>query len=208
LSPDGVFTGRYTEARSGSQQYALRSGFTRDYTADERRQIARALANNVFEGASGDSLELFNGRDLRATPRVSVWITGARAAQRAGGQLILTLPLRSYSSPAVVADLEGRTTRRFPIDVAQVLGPVEEVSELRLRLPDGWRARLPDAVTAESEFGSYRAEYRQEGPDLIVVRRVAGRKGVEAPAKIGALLAWLRAVAQDEVKYIVVERGA
>jgi hypothetical protein len=206
LSAAGVFTGRYTEVRSGTQQYALRGGFTRDYTADERRQIARALANNVFEGSAGDSLEVFNGRDLRATPRVSVWITGARAAQSAGTQMILTLPLRSYASPSLVADLENRGPRRFPIDVEEVVGPVKDLSELRLRLPDGWRARLPDSVTAVSEFGEYRAVYRQEGRDLVVVRTMAGRKGVEPPEKIAALIAWLKDIARDDVRYVVLER--
>ena len=207
LSAEGVFTGRYTEMQSGTQQYGLRGGFTRDFNAEERRQIARNIANNVFQGAAGDSLELFNGRDLRATPRVSVWISGGRAAQSAGNQMILTLPLTNYANAALVSDLESRAVRRFPIDVADVIGPSENVSELRLRLPHGWKARLPDGVTAESEFGTYRAEYRQEGRDLVIVRRMAGRKGVEPPAKIGALVAWLRAVAKDDVKYVILERA-
>ena len=207
LTADGVFTGRYTETQSGTQQYGLRGGFTRDFSADERRQIARAIANNVFQGAAGDSLELFNGRDLRATPRVSVWISGGRAAQSAGNQMILTLPLQNYANASLVSDLESRDVRRFPIDVADVIGPSENVSELRLRLPEGWKARLPDGVTAESEFGTYRAEYRQEGRDLVIVRRMAGRKGVEPPAKIAALVAWLRAVAKDDIKYVILERA-
>lgn len=207
LSADGVFTGRYSELRSGTQQYGLRGSFTRDFTADERRQIARAIANNVFQGAAGDSLEVFNGRDLRATPRVSVWISGGRAAQSAGNQLILTLPLQNYANAAVVSDLESRGERRFPIDVGDVIGPIETVSELRLNLPEGWRARLPDNVTAESEFGHYQAEYRQEGRELVIVRRMSGRKGTEPPAKIAALVAWLRAVAKDDVKYVILERA-
>jgi transglutaminase-like putative cysteine protease len=206
LSAAGVFTGRYTETQGGTQQYSLRGGFTRDFTADEQRQIARAIANNVFQGAAGDSLELFNGRDLRATPRVSVWISGGRAAQSAGDQMILTLPLANYANASVVSDLESRVVRRFPINVGDVVGPLQTVSELRLLLPVGWRARLPDGVRAESEFGSYSAEYRQQGQELVIVRRMAGRKGVEPPEKIGALLAWLRAVAKDDVKYIVLER--
>jgi len=206
LTEAGVFTGRYTETQRGTQQYALRGGFIRDFTADERRQIARGVANNVFQGAAGDSLELFNGRDLRATPRISVWISAGRAAQRTGNQMILTLPIHNYASPSLVTDLESRHVRRFPIDVADVVGPVDAVTELRLRLPNGWRARLPDGVTAESEFGRYRAEYRQEGRDLVVVRHMAGRSGVEPPGRIGALIAWLRAVARDDVTYIVLER--
>jgi hypothetical protein len=106
-----------------------------------------------------------------------------------------------------VSNLESRSERRFPIDVGEVIGPVEVIGELRLRLPDGWRARLPDAVTAESEFGRYHAEYRQEGRDLTITRSMSGRKGVEPPDRIGALITWLRAVAKDDVTYIVLDRG-
>lgn len=207
LLPDGVFVGRYTTTQSGSQQYALRSAFSRDFTADERRQIARGVANNVFQGAAGDSLELFNGRDLGATPRLSVWISGATAAQSTGDQMILKLPIQNFANPALVADLESRPARRYPIDVADVVGPAEVDVELRLRLPEGWRARLPEAVSAESEFGRYLAEYRQEGRELVVIRRLAGRKGIEPPTRIDALIAWLKHVARDDIAYIVLERG-
>jgi hypothetical protein len=206
LSADGIFTGRYTEIRRGTQQYALRTSFTRDFSDDEQRQIARAIAGNVIQGATGDSLQIFNGRDLKATPRVSVWISGGRAAQRAGNQMILTLPLYNFAQPSVVSDLESRTIRRFPIDVGAVAGPLENVTELRLRLPDGWRANLPDSVAAKSEFGDYRAVYRQDAQELVITRTMVGREGVEPPEKITALIAWLRAVAKDDVKYIVLER--
>jgi hypothetical protein len=208
LTADGIFEGRYTLHHSGTLQYSLRSSFVRDFTPDERRLLAREVAGNVFQGAAGDSLEVFNGRDLRATPRVSVWISGGRAAQSTGDQMILTLPIPIYANPSLVSDLESRSTRRFPIDVGEVAGPAEAVAELRLRLPAGWRARVPQNVTAESEFGSYRAEYRQQGRELVVIRRMAGRKGIEPPEKIGALIAWLRGVAKDDVKYIVLERGS
>jgi hypothetical protein len=120
--------------------------------------------------------------------------------------MILTLPIPTYANPSLVSDLENRPERRFPIDVDEVAGPAEAFAELRLRMPAGWRARLPQGVTAESEFGSYRAEYRQEGRELVIVRRMAGRTGVEPPEKIDALIAWLRGVAKDDVKYIVLER--
>jgi hypothetical protein len=120
--------------------------------------------------------------------------------------MILTLPLRSFASQSDIANLESRTVRRFPIDVAQVFGPAEAAAELRLRLPDGWRARLPNDVDAVSDFGTYRSSYRQEGRDLVVTRLMSGRKGIEPREKIGALIAFLRAVAGDDVRYIVLER--
>lgn len=205
LTPEGLFAGRYSETRTGTQQYALRGAFDREFTTGERRQLARAVANSVFDGAQGDSVEVFNGRDLAATPRIAVSLQTTRAVQSAGGTHILTLPLREYASPGLVADLESRGPRRYPIDVAAVIGPVEEVSEFRLRLPEGWRARLPQGVAATSEFGAYTSEYRQDGRELRVTRRMVGRRGTEPPERIDALVAWLRAVARDDVKYIVLE---
>ena len=63
--------------------------------------MARTLANTVFEGALGDSLVLFNGRDLGAKPMVEVAIKDARPVSNAGDTKILTLPVR---------ELRGRTS--------------------------------------------------------------------------------------------------
>jgi len=60
-------------------------------------------------------------------------------------------------------------------------------------------------VMAASAFGAYSAEYRQEGRDLRVTRRMSGRRGTEPPEQIAALVAWLHEVARDDVKYIVLE---
>jgi transglutaminase-like putative cysteine protease len=205
LSAQGVFQGRYTETRTGTEQYGLRGAFTRALTPAESVQLGRALANGVFEGAQGDSVESFDGRDLTATPRVAVSLRSTRAVQSAGGTHILTLPLRAYAAPGLVSDLETRGPRRYPIDIAAVIGPVEETSELRLRLPAGWRARLPRDVAATSDFGAYSAEYRQDGRELRVTRRMVGRRGTAPPERIDALVAWLREVARDDVRYLVLE---
>src|SRR5207247_483653 len=77
---------------------------------------------------------------------------------------ILTLPLPELAGSGVAAALaadEGR--RRFPIDVAKVFGPRTVTYELRLTLPEGWRAELPPPVTAVSAFGTYDARYSQAG---------------------------------------------
>jgi hypothetical protein len=74
-------------------------------------------------------------------------------------------------------------------------------------LPAGWTAHLPANVSATSEFGSYAAEYAQTGRVLRVVRRMTGRKGIAPPDHVQALIAWLRAVSTDDVRYIVLEHA-
>lgn len=209
LSADGKFSGHYSETSLGTMQYRLRQSYNRPLTKDELGRVTQTLADGLFPGASGDSLQVFDGRDLTATPRVALLLRDAPAASTSGGARIFTLPasIPSFGSLGLAAQLEQGKPRRFPIDVAAVVGPIETLAELRVTLPPGWRAQLPPSVAEASAFGTYRAEYIQQGRELRVTRAMSGRKGVEPPERVDALVAWLRAVSKDDVKYIVLEPG-
>ena len=209
LAADGRFTGRYTEIKHGSLQYGLRRAYARTFSKDDVRQVTQALANGVFPGASGDSLALFDGRDLAATPLVAVTVRDAPLVSGSGSTRILTLPqsLPTFSLLRSVPELERHRPRKFPIDVGDVVGPLEIVSELRVTLPSGWTAQLPPGMSETSTFGSYRAEYVQSGRELRITRRISGRRGIAPPDSVDALVAWLRAVSKDNVKFLVLEPG-
>ncbi|HWK90255.1 MAG TPA: hypothetical protein VNP72_09675, partial [Longimicrobium sp.] len=123
--------------------------------------------------------------------------------------LILNLPFGNGAARETIAELEARTTpRRFDIDVSDVIGPMESVTEFRVTLPEGFRARLPDNVTAESVFGRYSAEFTQEGRELRVVRRVSGLRGRQPRERLPELLAFLKEMTRDDVRFIVLEPAA
>ena len=82
-----------------------------------------------------------------------------------------------------------------------------ERTELRVTLPAGWRARLPKDVDASSDFGNYHAQYRQEGRVLHVLRELTGQRGVQPPGRIVDLIAWLRAVSQDDAGVILLDHA-
>jgi hypothetical protein len=70
-------------------------------------------------------------------------------------------------------------------------------------VPEGWKAKLPTDVTAESRFGSYRSSYRQQGDTVWVERELTGARGLEPPERVGELIAWLKAIAADDAPYLV-----
>jgi len=163
----------------------------------------------VFSGASGDSLKLFDGRDLQAKPRVTLLVHDAPVLSSTGGTRIFTLPtaLPNFSSLGLASQLERRKPRRFPIDISEVIGPIESEAELRMMLPPGWKAELPPNIAESSPFGSYKAEYAQDGRELRVTRRMTGQRGTAPPDSVDALIAWLRAISKDDVKFIVLQPG-
>ena len=90
LMADGRFTGRYTETKTGTMQYSLRSAYARTFNKDELSRMTEAIANSLAPGASGDSLALFDGRDLGAKPVVSVTVRDAPLVSGSGSCLECT----------------------------------------------------------------------------------------------------------------------
>jgi hypothetical protein len=207
LSPEGAFHARLNDTSRGTYQYPLRRMFSKPLTGTQRNRFTEAFANALYPGATGDSLEMFDGRDLEAAPHIGVVLRHDHAASASGDREIFTLPISDLTATAVIAALEGRGPRRFPIDVGAVVGPRELIQELDLTLPEGWQAELPPAVSATSAFGTYQAEYAQNGRVLHVMRRLRGNTGILPPDRIGDLIAWLKARSKDDVRFIVLRRS-
>ncbi|HUL02898.1 MAG TPA: DUF3857 domain-containing protein [Gemmatimonadales bacterium] len=207
LAPGGEFTGTYTATATGFRQQALREMFYRHYSPAEQRDFAAKLASQVINGATGSALQAFDGRDLSAEARVAFSITDPRMTSPSGGADVMTVPITAYAMGSLVAALEAHLPRKYSISVTSVVGPSTRVSELQVQLPEGWHARLPPAVSTDSRFGRYRATYTQTGRTLRIVRTMSGYRGTAPPEAVQELIAWLKAVGQDDVRFIVLEHA-
>jgi hypothetical protein len=210
LSAEGYVTASYEERGLGTRQYSLRQLFLAPIDSTDRADFARSIATKLYPGAEADSLQIFDGRDLEADTRIALRIVHGLAARPAGTgrTVILTLPFSSMRGMADAATaLEAKGPRKFPIDAAKIVGPIAGQSDVRLSLPPGWRAQLPPSVNVTGKWGSYVARYTQEGATLHVSRRIEGARGVHPPEAVADLAAWLRAIGQDDVPYLVIEPG-
>jgi hypothetical protein len=207
ITAEGLFNGHMDERATGTRQFELRDNFSSPLDSTQRSRIARRIASAVFPGGSGDSLLLFDGRDLSAEPRVELAIHNGRATSTSAGTVILTLPMRTYDLQSLADDLRARGARRFPISAEAVSGEGVEETRLDVTLPVGWQARLPADVDAPSDFGHYEAHYSQDGRVLHVLRRMSGARGVYPPDRVGDLIAWFQAVSKDDAKYVIIDTG-
>jgi transglutaminase-like putative cysteine protease len=209
LDSMGVFNGTYVEIGDGAAQTVLRRIFYNPLDSAQTRNAGDAMARRLFEGADGDSLIGFDGRDLAARARVQVLIRHGHAATLAGATMILQTPLASMAPLATAAkDLEGREKRRFPIDPSGFWGARTSSSLYEITLPAGWHAQLPRSVTATSSFGSYQSSYAETNGTLRLSRHITGATVVQPPEKITEFITWLRAVAADDAKFIILTKGA
>ena len=206
LSADGQFNGRYEETARGAHQYSLRDAFENPLDSAQRAKAANAIAMKVFDGAQGDSLIGFAGKDLAAAPAMSIVVKNGRAASMAGNSAILTNPLGTMSALSSTAqEIETAGPRLFPIAADRIFGFGETRTEFRAVLPDGWHAQLPHNVDASSVFGKYHSEYVQSGRELVLTRTITGAAGIYPPDQLKTLLQWLREIAKDDAKLIVID---
>ena len=209
LTVDGKFNGRFEESTAGSKAPEMRERFSTPYDSTDRDKFMRALAAEWFLGAHGDSLQLFAGKDFNARPEVEMAILGGTAIESSGDTRYIRFPFGDVSGLATLADrLEADGPRRFPIDAAAVVGPEVIYREFRVALPPGWTADVPADVQESGPFGTYRAHYGFEHGALLVTREMTGARGILPPAALPQLTAWLRAVAKDNVHFIVVHPPA
>jgi transglutaminase-like putative cysteine protease len=204
MDTTGVVRAKYEESASGNAQYALRQAFLSAFDSTERVQFIHSLATGIFSGSTGEGLEIFSGKDLTATPRVRLTIRGGQAAKVTGRRAILTLPFGHMGRLADVANqLEAAGPRKFPVDAGQVIGAEASLAEMRLTLPEGWQAELPETVRVEGAYGTFLSEYQQQGRELVVRRHVIGARGILPPTAVAGLIQWLRDVAKDDTQFLV-----
>lgn len=209
IHEDGSLTGWYDELSLGALQYRLRGTLSREFSERDRERVADAVAGGVIEGAVGDSLQIFDGRDFSAEPRMRVWLKADRAARSGPSGWVLPVPLTTIGSPQLIAALNReRATRRYPIDLGEVVGPFTSVTRLELTLPEGWTAELPESLHADSRFGSYRSDYMQEGRLVRLERRLSGVEGSAPKEALDDLIEWLDTVSRDDIGFIVLKPAA
>jgi hypothetical protein len=205
LSTDGTFSGRAESRVSGQMELGLRAMFQNRPDSTQRAEMLRAMAANTFPDAKGDSLVIFDGKDFKARPVVSFVIRSGRATQQSGDIDILTVRDRSQGFARMADEIEARGPRHQPIDASRVMAEASLIDEVRIKLPDGWHARLPPSVNAAGAFGHYEAIYRQDGRDLVMIHRSTGAKGIYPKERVGDLVSWLRECAKDRVPFIALE---
>jgi len=206
LSADGKLSGRLDIISHGAGESMLRAAFLEPLDSVRRVGMEMAFAQS-FPNSTVDSLHVLNGHDLTAEPRITVVMHGGEVAKKTGPVELLTVPpmLRTVgpNGSGMLSRMANDPPRKFPIDASRVMGPGSSESNIRVTLPDGWKAQLPKGVVATSPFGEYRSEYTQEGRVLRVSRRVTGASGVYPKEKIEDLKAWLKKLADDNVEAIV-----
>jgi transglutaminase-like putative cysteine protease len=205
VGADGSLSGRLELTFRGSAGSFLRAGLREAPDSGQRAQLSK-LFGSFLPGSTVDTLILFDARDPRAEPKISLNLHGADGFKNAGSLSVLTVPAAFYAPAAgasgVLRALADAGPRRYPIDAGSVFRATA-VTELVLTLPEGWKVELPKGVAAKSEFGDFQSQYSQDSRVLRMQMRIVGAEGVFPKERLADLETWLKALTNGTVKSLV-----
>lgn len=189
----GYFGGTIDMQLSGPAATALRAALSAPYDSTVRRQSALGLAASAYPGAQSDSLVVLDNGAAGGDPHMLVEMRRGRAAQLAGNAAILTLPFRQREMDVseTVRELQKKTPRRFPIDIAAIMGRGARDVRFELTLPPGWTAELPTPQSHTGWWGRFDTHMEQNGRTLLLIEQQVPAHGNLAPDQVDDAIKWL-----------------
>lgn len=204
LAADGSVAGRMRYEARGTKGYELNRELELAY-ADKRSTLGRDVVTSLYPNTRYDSLSWIGPWMQEPNPYITAPVRIPAVGTRQGSTFTLDLFWKPISGLDSMVNFLERTPRRMPIDAEKVVGNSGWLNAISLKLPAGWKARLPQAVTAESPFGTFKTTYEQKGDVLTVSQLLVGAQGVLGPEKAKELAQWLRTVQGDRTTRIVID---
>jgi hypothetical protein len=158
--------------------------------AGERKERFEKLWARRSPGAEVKSIELPHLDERERPVEAHAKLRLPRLARPDGSALALPLLVRE---PQLLSAFARLSARRHDLELPQAMTEVERV---RVRLPAGMRAHMPEPATVESPFGSFtlKAEPSVRGDEIVVEARTVLSTRRVAKADYAAFRAFLAAI--------------
>ncbi|MGA7316637.1 MAG: transglutaminase domain-containing protein, partial [Silvibacterium sp.] len=198
LDPDGTIKGSVTVTHSGASAWGLREFYAMSSDKEQRENLEQSLRRD-FSSFTLGSQSVEHVRDLNQQLSLKYEVTASSYAKAAGSLLLLR--------PRVVGtDVEqlNDKPRKYPIQF-DVLG--EWKDDFEVRIPAGYTIdEVPDPVSVDAGFASYRSEVKINGNTLHYSREYVLKKLDLDPDQYSALKKFEAEVNTDENRSTVLKK--
>lgn len=199
LAADGSLSGSVTVKRLGASSDDLRHTFSMNSDKENLQGLEDSLRNDFSSFQVGKE-EIENARNLDQQLVLRYDVTASSYAKNAG-ELLLVRP-RVVSSDAIALTDEPR---RFPIEFAST---GEWRDSFDVKIPAGYSVDdLPEPVSMETPFASYRSNIKVDGDVLHYSREYIVKKLDLEPADYAELRKFESQIYTDESRSAVLKKA-
>ncbi|MEO1271808.1 MAG: DUF3858 domain-containing protein, partial [Myxococcota bacterium] len=164
------------------------AGYRRQFqtTDSSNEAFGRSLAAD-FPGARATEVTFSDLSDLEAPVNIAYTFTGAKLLQ--GTDPFRFLPTLREANLA--PRLASRTSRTQDL----ILGhPYQDNERYTIKLPPGYKAKLPPPIDLQSPFGRFELQARQEGQTVTIAMTLAMTTHRIAATDYAAFRRWLESI--------------
>src|SRR5262249_14344263 len=198
ITPDGALTASIREQAAG--QVAVR--FRRELKALSRPEYLKGVEAWVTRSVTGGRVVKLEPSDKVEEGRfgLDLEIEAARYAQLMQERLLVF-------KPAIVSRRDTlfltEPSRKYPV----VLASNAFTETVRVKLPDGFEMdELPDALSLETSFGTYAANYEVKGHDLVFARKLTMRAAIIPVEQYSVVRSFFERIRATEQSPVVLAR--
>ena len=191
----GALRGTMRHEWRGDIEVLLR-GALRNLSRDQYVDLAKELAKGTGLGDGASDVRVEQLDSTREPLAITYTV-------RRGGSLAWTDSGATLTIPANKIDFVNATAEEWAKQPGvSLIGPYVDRWTLRLRLPEGYRAKLPVPVSVSRDAVDYASTYRVDGRDVYIERSLTLKVPEIKAAAAAGYLSLIAAVRADEAQKI------
>ena len=159
LDADGSIQGRMRIDTGGQYNLEARLEYKQVSPSAWKDTFAVELSKQ-FPGVRIDQVQISDLNDLNVPAQIDITFTVGNYAKQIDAHMLLPLPNDEFAD---YAEIFAAAERKSLLDLSY---PMQMEKTIRITLPEGWTAVLPDHVCLEHSFASMNRRYKLEGNQI------------------------------------------
>ena len=199
LNSDGSVQGEMRLDTKGQYSLDARLRYKQIPPSDLSDTLATELSKQ-FPGVKIDWVEISDLSNLNVPVRIKIGFHVENYVKSIDEHLLLPLPIDEFVD---YAELFAAAEREYSLNLSY---PMQMEKEIRIALPEGWTAALPDDLHEEHDFAIVNRKYEHEGNDIRYKLHFTLKKPIIAPEDYPAAKRFFDRLAREDGTHLILSR--
>ena len=153
-----------------------------------------------FPGVKIDWVEISDLSNLNVPVRIKIGFHVENYVKSIDEHLLLPLPIDEFVD---YAELFAATERKYSLNLSY---PMQMEKEIRIALPEGWTAALPDDLYEEHDFAIVNRKYEREGDTIHYKLHFTLKKPIIPTEDYPAAKRFFEGLAREDGTHLILSR--
>ena len=199
LGENGGLQGKMRIDTSGQYNLESRLQYKQVHRSEWKNTIAAELSTQ-FPGVKIDRVAIPDLNDLNLPIRIEVDFAVEEYAKQVDGHVLCPLPSDEFGD---YAELFAAVERRHSLNLSY---PMQMEKTIRITLPEGWTAALPDDLQKANSFAAMNRQYKLEGNQIRYELHFTLKNPIISPEDYPAAKRFFETLAREDGTQLILKK--